>query len=150
VFFVWVSLSEHKWVILAERRGADCFPQQFAKWRAGQPPISWYAVMRMTLAGNSFDDSTTDTQQHTYELTPKSAPPPRSTPVYTGAVHANQGSRLWSCLVFWPVGASKKRRHLPLTARSKRHSARQRETFGVTRIVPYYRTVKEMGTWTIE
>jgi len=23
VFFVWVSLSEHKWVILAERRGRE-------------------------------------------------------------------------------------------------------------------------------
>ena len=25
VFFVWVTLNEHKWVILAERRGLACF-----------------------------------------------------------------------------------------------------------------------------
>ena len=31
MFFVWVTLSEHKWVILAERRGAGHVSKQILK-----------------------------------------------------------------------------------------------------------------------
>jgi hypothetical protein len=51
VFFGWVSLSEQKWVILAERRGIapeECrFPEKGYVLDSGSPNILWIGVREL-------------------------------------------------------------------------------------------------------